>query len=629
MSTPSRSKGAGGGSSRHQSSRSYGGPRHNNNSSFHPDDNRHPLTSKNSNHNTLPYSNEGPPSLKRPRVDLPPNRRIIGHTGPTRHNYGYTSSRSRSPPPPRHSSSHYYPGPLMNSSPSSYNSHHGNERRPERDTRSSSSFSRGQNGHRGGSTVNGEKGSLNASTNMTKQRIYSDFRIARVKIGSFEVIEDNSTFSSHSYNSHNGLKDSRLRLYFRGSGSDKQYATNYVLSENSSARDRALTEPDRLSISIYNGTKRIVIPVQDGLEKVQFRRSDGYFRIQSKSWALFEELDFSSHHGSRGGNSRHSSSIGHFRKCDDITKGQLEAADGLIEVWTDLDHPLPLEPKWVHGNLTDYIDARSKFLQQKVLEVLDPELIIDFDSLVSLWIKQSAIATMEERKDFAKNKLPQLSHILELCSKMLAPPHYYVSKALVASSSGRNSSHSSSTAAKLEPSEAASALESGQIPALISPSVNALLASFTYIAKNNANLSDAELISMLKTIMYQVPEPVLWRALDGIFSKRGESELSFNAEAVMKKLPEKTNQKAAQIKEARLSTESIGNAKNSDKPNNNNNKSGDKDSTQKIDDDSIIAKKENSLAPNDSKKKSDEADDEIDEDEIMDNADEYTYNEES
>lgn len=617
MSNPSRSKG--GGSSRHQSFRSFhGGQRHNNNS-FNSDENRHPTSNKDSHFNGPPYSNEGPPSLKRPRVDIPFGKRIQGPPGPPRHDYGHFVSRSRSPPPPRHSSSHYYSGPSMHSSSSSSSSdpHHGNDRRMERDTRSLSSFSRGPNGHRGGPTGSSEKGSLNTNA-VTKQRIYSDFRIARVKIGSFEVVEDNSSFSSHSYNSHNGLKDSRLRLYFRGSGSDKQYATNYVLSENSTARDRALTEPDRLSISIYNGTKRIVIPVQDGLEKVQFRRSDGYFRIQSKSWALFEELDFP-HHSSRGGHSRHSSSVGHFRKCDDITNGQLEAANGLIEVWTDMKHPLPVEPKWVYGNLSDYIDSRSKFLQHKVLEVLDPELIIDFDSLVDLWTKQCTISSLAEREDFVKTKLSQLPYILELCSKMLAPPHYYVSKALVASSSGRNGNHSSLPTTKPDILDATSALESSQIPALISPSVNALLASFTYIAKRNANLPDAELISMLKTIMYQVPEPVLWRALDGLFSKRAESELSFDAETVMKKLPEKTNQKATQIKEARLSTEAIENGTVDTKSGNNSTSNFEDNSEDKIEDENF-----DNQARNDSKKKANE---DKDEDEIMDNADEYIYDE--
>lgn len=155
---------------------------------------------------------------------------------------------------------------------------------------------------------------------------------------------------------------------------------------------------------------------------------------------MFEELDTTNRrsNGNRGsGSSSHFS--GNFRRCGDLTDGQLEAAKGLIEVWTDLKHPLPIEPKWTRGNLTDYIDSRSKYISHNVLQVLDPEHIVDFDSLVDLWIRDSAISSPLERESFVKNHLAKVPVLLELSSKVLAPPYYYVSKALAATSNNPSS----------------------------------------------------------------------------------------------------------------------------------------------------------------------------------------------
>lgn len=277
-----------------------------------------------------------------------------------------------------------------------------------------------------------------------------------------------------------------------------------------SARERALAEPDRLSITMYQGTKRMIIPVQDGLNKIIYNREKGHFRILTKGWALCEEIDstVSPHPAPNKGTAV-------FRKCGDLTDGELEKSEGLIEVWVDKNNPLPMEPKWTRGNVRDYVDSRSKFRTQKILEVEDPEQINDFDGIVQLWVRESTISSVLERQDFVRNKLSRLEYLLELSSKILAPPHYYVSK-------NTNTTNP----------QVASVLESGQIPALISPAISALIATTVNIASKQAGMADESIMQSLKVVLFQAPEPIIWRALDGLFGKRNEL-LNFNPEKIL------------------------------------------------------------------------------------------------
>jgi hypothetical protein len=390
-----------------------------------------------------------------------------------------------------------------------------------------------------------------------RTRVYSDFRIARVRIGTYEVTE--SQVPPQRSGGGNGSRDSRLRLYFKNSNDNSHVPPPSV---NMSARDRALLEPDRLSISVQQGSQRIVIPVQEGLEKVTFNRKRGHFFIRSYGWALFESAD--------GLSSGHHNKAGHFHRCEDFTGGQLEAANGIIEVWIDLKHPLPMEPKWTRGNIADYIDVRSKFRTQGVLEVADPEHIVDFDSVVELWTRDSAIGSQLDREAFATRQLASLDYILELTSKVLAPPHYYVSKnAAVSAANGSSSTDPGIQSLQKNPATVAHILETGQIPALISPSVNALIATTYHLAmlsatsnnnnNNNNNCNGQEeandkdqkqremmLINLLKGVLYQTPEPILWRSLDGLFGKRND-KLNFNAALVLEKVANKTDEKKAAI----------------------------------------------------------------------------------
>lgn len=360
-------------------------------------------------------------------------------------------------------------------------------------------------------------------TGTVRTRVYSDFRVARTKIGSFEVVERQGASS----------RDSRLRLYFGNSNNDPATALgsgNLSVNPNGmSRRDRALAEPDRLSISLNQGTRRIVIPVQDGLDKVRFNRKEGYFRILSRGWALFEKTE-------SGG------VPGQFRRCEDFTQDQLQLSGGVIEVWIDLKNPLAVEPKWTRGNLVDYIDSRSKFLTHHVLSVEDPDRVVDFDSFVGLWIKESSIGAQVDRAEFVATELSKIEYMLELTSKVLAPPNYYISKSAgIKDASSQDGSNSGSDA----PS---------QIPALISPSVNALIATTYMLAMRADEQSQdlgliTELGDQLKTVLYQTPEPIVWRALDGMFAKRREP-LVFNAQSVIDSMQVKSRQKAAAFDDA-------------------------------------------------------------------------------
>jgi hypothetical protein len=254
----------------------------------------------------------------------------------------------------------------------------------------------------------------------------------------------------------------------------------------------------------------MIIPVQDGLHKVLFNRKDGYFKIRTYGWALFEEVDETSNN-----NSYNNSKVTHFRKCADFTNGELSSDEKVVEVWLDQKNPLSMEPKWTRGNIQDYVDSRSKFRSLKVLEVVDPEQIANFDGVVGLWSRESTISDRNEREKFVQTKLCKLEYMLELCSKILAPPHYYVSK----------SAHSNSlTTAQM--------IETGQIPALISPAVNALIASAAQIASEKASMSEQAIVEYLKLVLYQSPEPIIWRSLDGLFGKRNEP-LNFNSSKIL------------------------------------------------------------------------------------------------
>jgi len=74
-------------------------------------------------------------------------------------------------------------------------------------------------------------------------------------------------------------RDSRLRFYIRSPLSNPSTSTANLTSANIAAQS-----PDRLSVSLHKGSRRIVIPA-DHLSSVQFNRTEGYFKIEGDGWA--------------------------------------------------------------------------------------------------------------------------------------------------------------------------------------------------------------------------------------------------------------------------------------------------------------------------------------------------------
>ena len=74
------------------------------------------------------------------------------------------------------------------------------------------------------------------------------------------------------------IRDSRLRFYFRSGG------TPYQVSPQIPPDSIAAQFPDRLSVSLHKGTRRIVLPAAH-LSAVHFNRAEGYVKIEGDGWA--------------------------------------------------------------------------------------------------------------------------------------------------------------------------------------------------------------------------------------------------------------------------------------------------------------------------------------------------------
>ena len=74
------------------------------------------------------------------------------------------------------------------------------------------------------------------------------------------------------------IRDSRLRFYFRSAGAP------YAVPTQHPGDNIAAQFPDRLSVSLHKGTRRIVLPAEH-LTAVHFNRVDGHVRIEGDGWA--------------------------------------------------------------------------------------------------------------------------------------------------------------------------------------------------------------------------------------------------------------------------------------------------------------------------------------------------------
>jgi hypothetical protein len=141
--------------------------------------------------------------------------------------------------------------------------------------------------------------------------------------------------------------------------------------------------PDRLSVSLKQGTRRIIIPAPR-LSAVYFDRGASYVKIEGDGYATvyfqvfhlltgqFEEIRTEEGHhddetpitGSKPGFSGPK-----FGPSEEDPTGGEWHRTKTMEIWLNTTHPLT-EPKWSRGNLRDNIDPSSLF--QNIIHIIDP-----------------------------------------------------------------------------------------------------------------------------------------------------------------------------------------------------------------------------------------------------------------
>lgn len=238
-------------------------------------------------------------------------------------------------------------------------------KRPRVEIRNKSALTPPQNRQQNGPGWNNRASS---TTGSYPRKTHSDFRISSIKIGSW---------SSDESKVGNVSRDSKIRFCFRNS-SDRDPSSTL------SATEAALLAPDRLSISVFRGTRRIVIPAHH-IKSVEFTRTSGKFVIKTDGWAAFEHLTESqSEKGQASNDPPITTQLNWVLTEEDITCGQLSSAKEIL-IQLDLDRPLT-EPKWTRGNLADYINPSSRFVL--ITKIVDIDIQQDIDQLLARWIEQ-------------------------------------------------------------------------------------------------------------------------------------------------------------------------------------------------------------------------------------------------
>jgi hypothetical protein len=74
------------------------------------------------------------------------------------------------------------------------------------------------------------------------------------------------------------IRDSRLRFYFR-SGNSHPSPRQSLTAANIAAQC-----PDRLSVSLHKGTRRIIVPATN-LSSVTINRAERYVKVEGDGWA--------------------------------------------------------------------------------------------------------------------------------------------------------------------------------------------------------------------------------------------------------------------------------------------------------------------------------------------------------
>lgn len=278
----------------------------------------------------------------------------------------------------------------------------------------------------------------------TVRRMFSDFRLSRLQIGNFICEEKGQEMDQ---------KDARIRFYFRNS-EDK------YLNTNLSSEEVALNAPDRISLLIENGTKRIIIPAEH-IFSIDFSRNEGRIRIQTDGWAVFEELITDITH----------KQMFCITKVDP-TQGELLRVK-CIEIWLNLSMPLT-EPKWTKGNLRDYIHEASKF--HRILHILDADPCPTLQSIIEQWTRDSTVGLQSERLLFQRSQLCKLNRLLDIFSTLLKPD------------------------------------------SVLTAPMNEMLNIIRTIGLNS-DMNDGELLKKVKQALFLIPEYLILKSLDTMFKK--------------------------------------------------------------------------------------------------------------
>jgi hypothetical protein len=103
--------------------------------------------------------------------------------------------------------------------------------------------------------------------------------VSRIKVGEFVSGSLSiAVLISEETRLETDIRDSRLRFYFRSPTS------NSSPRQSLTATSAAVQEPDRLSVSLHKGTRRIVIPASR-LTAVYFNRGGGYVKVEGDGYA--------------------------------------------------------------------------------------------------------------------------------------------------------------------------------------------------------------------------------------------------------------------------------------------------------------------------------------------------------
>lgn len=274
--------------------------------------------------------------------------------------------------------------------------------------------------------------------------------------------------SEASLNEHEGRD--RIRFCFRNS-------SDQVSDSTLSASEAALVTPDRLSISVANGTRRIVIPANH-ISEIKFYRRIGEIVIHTDGWAAFESAstpaleDIDSGTPATRVSQPCAAPLWHLSE-EDITKGQL-ARGKVIKIKLEQQRPLT-EPKWTRGSLAEHIDVNSRFL--KILRIMDAEVQPTLETFLDQWARDDA-----DRSRFYEYELTS-DILMQVLTNLMSPNN------------------------------------------VLSPSLSCLLEGMLDLFKAS-DVAEPKLLKVLKQAIFLIPPHMLRMSLDTVYEEHCSKENS-------------------------------------------------------------------------------------------------------